>query len=90
MRLLLGILAVLFFGLQYRLWIGEGSVASIVQTQKEIAAQQEINDRLSKRNSRLTSQVQELKKGLDSVEEQARSQLGMIKKDETFYLFVKN
>lgn len=90
MRFLLGILTVLFFGLQYRLWIGEGSVASIVETQNQITAQQEINDRLMKRNSRLTSQVQELKKGLDSVEEQARTQLGMIKKDETFYLLVKH
>ena len=90
MRILLGILAVLLLGLQYRLWIGEGSVASIVQTQNLIAAQQDLNDQLQQRNSRLTSQVNELKKGLDSVEEQARSQLGMIKSDETFYLLVKH
>lgn len=90
MRILLGTLVVILFGLQYRLWIGEGSVAAVVQTKNLIAAQQDINDQLRHRNTRLASQVQELKKGLDSVEEQARSQLGMIKKDETFYLLVKH
>ncbi|MCG8317284.1 MAG: septum formation initiator family protein [Pseudomonadales bacterium] len=43
---------------------------------------------LSERNRRLSAEVKDLKQGLGAVEERARSQLGMVKDDETFYLII--
>ena len=38
-------------------------------------------------NARLTSEVHDLKEGLDMVEEKARSELGMVKPNEIFVQF---
>ena len=42
------------------------------------------NDALKEHNSKLDSEVQDLKTGTGAVEERARFELGMIKKDEIF------
>jgi len=74
--------------LQLRLWIGDGSLAEVWQLRGEIEKQQQENHVLAERNRRLAAEVKDLKEGMDAVEERARSQLGMIKKDETFYLII--
>ena len=81
-------LSVIFLSFQYRLWIGEGSVAHIVQLNEEISRQGELNTQLVQRNDKLYSSVTALKTTLDAVEGKARSELGMIRKGETFYLVV--
>jgi cell division protein FtsB len=88
MRPLLIVLALMLTGLQYRLWVGEGSFADIVALNSQIATQQIANDVLRQRNQRLETQVAEFKEGLDSVEEHARNQLGMIRKGESFFLLL--
>ena len=45
--------------------------------------------RLRSRNQALEAEVADLKSGLDAIEERARSELGMIDNDETFYQFVR-
>ena len=82
------LLLLFFTGLQYRLWIGPGSWAQVVALQREIAQQMTINDRLQGRNQVLENEVRDLKNGMDSVEERARSEFGLIKQGETFYLLV--
>lgn len=72
-------------GLQYRLWVGEGSLAQVRELQKQIADQQGENERLLERNRILEAEVAELKKGTETVEERARHELGMIKDKETLY-----
>ena len=72
--------------LQYRLWRGEGSIAQSKHLEKEIKQQQAENDRMRERNRILDVEVQDLKLGADSVEERARNNIGMIKKDETFFM----
>lgn len=72
-------------GLQYRLWVGEGSLAQVRDLQKQIADQQGENERLLERNRILEAEVAELKKGTETVEERARHELGMIKDKETLY-----
>lgn len=76
------------FGLQYRLWFGAGSWEQIVQLERDIEAQSAKNSQLSSRNSVLENEVRELKSGMDSVEQRARSELGLIKQGETFYLII--
>lgn len=71
--------------LQYRLWVGEGSLADVHNLRQEIDDQKQELLRLEKRNSALQAEVADLKRGLDAIEERARSELGMIKEDEVFY-----
>jgi cell division protein FtsB len=70
--------------LQYDLWVGDGSLTSAWQLQRAIGEQVAENDRLKSRNDTLAAEVDDLKSGLAAIEERARSELGMIKKDETF------
>ncbi|KEQ17790.1 septum formation initiator family protein [Endozoicomonas numazuensis] len=72
--------------LQVQLWMGEGSVAEMVAIKSQITQQDRENDRLYRRNHLLATEVIELQNGLQTLEEQARLDLGMIKKDETYYL----
>ncbi len=88
MKALLAVLLVLLTGLQYRLWIAEGSWADVTRLEREIEKQASENERLKERNRRLSIEVQALKNGLDSVEERAREDLGMIREGETFYMMV--
>jgi cell division protein FtsB len=84
MRWLAAILLLSVVWLQYRLWVGEGSLAEVHTLRQEIAAQKEEIARMSARNDALEAEVQDLRDGLDALEERARSELGMIKKGEVF------
>ena len=78
-------LVLLLILLQYPLWFGSSSVFSIWQLKKEINLQRAENSRLTERNRVLQAEVQDLKQGLEAIEERSRSELGMVKKGETFF-----
>ena len=84
MKVLFAILIFIIIYFQYRIWIGEGSFAQVHALQKQISKQQAENERLRERNRILAAEVEALKSGT-GVEGVARSELGLIKKDETFY-----
>ena len=86
--LIAGLLLCLVF-LQYRLWIGDGSLAEVVQLQKRIDQQTAENASLTERNQQLAKEVEELKTGLKSIEARARQEMGMIKEGETFFMVVE-
>ena len=88
MKILLAVLIVVLMVLQVRLWHGEGSLSDIDRLEHEIATQATTNTGLEQRNKGLLQEVSDLKTGLDSVEEHARSEMGLIKKGETYYLIV--
>ncbi|EZQ18735.1 cell division protein FtsB [Pseudomonas sp. G11-1] len=75
----------LLAALQYRLWVGEGSLAHVTQLKQDIASQQSENEKLLERNRVLTAEVIELKQGLETIEERARHELGMVKEGETLF-----
>jgi len=79
------ILLLLLAGLQYRLWVGNGSLAQVTDLTQQIADQRAENEILRERNRVLDAEVLELKKGMETVEERARHELGMIKEGETLY-----
>ena len=85
-RILFWILVIIFFSLQLRLWIGDGSLAEVWHLNSAIEQQSRENHLLEERNKRLRAEVKDLKEGTDAVEERARTQLGMVKEDETFFL----
>ncbi len=88
MRLLIGILVLLLLVLQYRLWVGEGSLAEVHALRQEVAVQRAELEAMQQRNNALRAEVKDLKKGLDAVEERARSELGMIRDSEEFYQII--
>lgn len=81
------VLVLLLGFLQYRLWVGEGSLAQIAELKRDIQKQQLENAHLRARNQALASEIEALKNG-SSIEDRARRDMGMIRKDETFILIV--
>ncbi len=90
MKIIAASLIALLIVLQYDLWVGEGSLTAAWQLEDTLADQKQENDRLKSRNDTLAAEVQDLKSGLSAIEERARSELGMIKKDETFVQVVED
>jgi cell division protein FtsB len=90
MRWLIWLLVVLFVLLQYKLWMGDGSLAEVWDLYRQTELQKQENQRLQERNQALEAEVEDLKQGLDSIEERAREELGMIRDDETFYQIIED
>lgn len=88
MRTCIFLLACLVILLQYDLWVGEGSLATVWRLQQSIEQQNNENKVLKDRNKALEAEVLDLKQGQDAIEERARSDLGMIKKGETYIQIV--
>lgn len=80
-----GFLLFVFAWLQYRLWIEENGMRDTIQLKNAILAQHQENTQMRERNRALLAEVWSLKHGKEAIEEQARSELGMIKKGEQFY-----
>ena len=74
--------------LQADLWLGDGGVHSLVTVDHHIQAQQLENERLRLRNAQLDKEVHLLKMGDAVTEEKARLDLGMVKENETLFLWV--
>ena len=83
-RILLVGLVLLLLILQYRLWVGEGSLAEVYNLRQAVKSQQQELDRLRQRNQELRAEVDDLKQGLEAVEARARSELGMVREGETY------
>ena len=90
MRILIAILLILLVILQYDLWVGEGSLATVWSLQKSVDAQQEENEKLRERNAMLEAEVKDLKSGQDAIEERARNDLGMIREGETYIQVIES
>jgi cell division protein FtsB len=89
MRWLATALLVALILLQYRIWISDDGLRGVERLQHAVAAQQTLNATLIRRNSRLEAQVADLKSGTAAIDELARSDLGMIGPNETFYQVVQ-
>lgn len=82
-------LIIVLFVLQYRLWFESGGMKEMAKLKQTIALQFNSNNQLKKRNEELLFQIQRLQNSEDATESRARNELGMIKKDETFYQILK-
>jgi len=89
MKWLTGIFLFLLILLQYSLWFGTGGLLRVWQLNQTLEVQKAENARLKERNEALEAEVRDLKQGLEAIEERARSDLGMIKKDETFFQVIE-
>jgi cell division protein FtsB len=82
------ILIIAFAALQYKLWLGDGSIHQWFELEQKNITQEETNRKLKERNRVLASEIEDLKTGHEALEEKARSDLGMIKEGETYYHLV--
>ena len=89
MRVLAVVLALLIVLIQYPLWFGKGGWLRVWEAERQLAEQVEKNRRLSQRNAGLAAEVRDLKQGFDAVEERARFELGLVKRDEVFFQIVE-
>jgi cell division protein FtsB len=85
MRIVAAVLLVLVLALQYRLWVSDDGMREMWRLRDEVATQQAENEKLKERNRTLVAEVQDLKQGKTAIEERARTDLGMVGKDESFY-----
>jgi cell division protein FtsB len=85
MRLLIGLLVLAFAALQLKLWLSDSGLREVARLKAQVQMQTDENRQLAERNAALEAEVQDLKHGTSAVEERARSELGMVKPDETFF-----
>ena len=83
-RLVPAFLITLLLVLHAQLWFGRGSVFSVNEMQRKLAAQKEANQRARQANERVASEVRDLREGLEMIEEKARMELGMVKPNEIY------
>ena len=74
--------------LQYRLWLSNDGVSEVLRLRSAVAVRQADNARVAERNRQLAAEVRDLKQGYTALEERARSDLGMIAGNESFYQVV--
>jgi cell division protein FtsB len=87
-RIIAGLLLTALVVLQYRLWASPGGMREVWRLEKAITVQVEENERLEQRNKTLAAEVRDLKEGRTAIEERARTDLGMVKSNETFFQIV--
>ena len=85
MKILAAILVGLIVLIQVPLWLGKGGWFRAWELENQVSKEQQKNHQLGVRNAGLAAEVKDLKTGTDAVEERARYELGMVKKDEVFY-----
>lgn len=85
MKTFIAIIILLIIHFQYRIWVGDGSVAQIDAYQLRLDDLKKQVEEKRQRNEALYAEVLDLRKGQEAIEERARDELGMIKEDETFF-----
>ena len=83
-RFVPAILITLLVVLHAQLWFGRGSVPNVNRMAGELEAQKQKNVQAQLVNDRLAADVQDLREGLEMVEEKARLELGMVKPNEIY------
>jgi cell division protein FtsB len=86
LALVLGVLVVL---IQYPLWLGKGGWVRVWDIDRQLAGQRAKNELAQARNDALAAEVRDLKQGYGAIEERARFDLGMVRKDEVFVQIVE-
>ncbi len=90
MMKIINALLILFLAvLQYQIWFGNSSARALDELEAQQQVQRDENALLKNRNDILEVEILDLKNGLEAVEERARAELGMIGKDEVFYLIIE-
>jgi cell division protein FtsB len=87
-RIVAAILFSALLALHYRLWISDSGMQEVWRLENAVAEQEQENAGLKERNRTLAAEVQDLKEGRTALEERARTDLGMVGLNETFFQVV--
>lgn len=79
------VLAMACLAMQGQLWLSDGGFSKTRELRAAVAIQRQQNQVLRERNVALDAEVINLKEGRAAAEERARTDLGMIGRNETFY-----
>ena len=89
MKIIAFFLLTLLIWLQYKVWLQDGGIPEVLQLEQEVEEVKTEVKSLRERNASLDAEVKDLKKGLDAIEERARSEMGMIKEGEVYYQVIE-
>ena len=78
----------MFLVMQYMYIFGDSGLLATRLLVQDVRAQAAFNQRLADRNERLRMEIQRIKHDKSVIESMARNDLGMIRPEETFYLYV--
>jgi cell division protein FtsB len=88
-RLIPAILVTLLVIVQAQLWFGRGSLRKVAELERQLQQEKQANEEARRVNEQLSAEVNDLKEGLNMVEERARHELGMVKPNEIFVQIAK-
>ena len=88
-RLVPVVLIALLAIIQAQLWLGKGGVPSVAELERELQQQKAANEEARLQIEQLIAEVNDLKVGLNMVEERARHELGMVKPNEIYVQIAK-
>ena len=88
-RLVPIVLLVLLLVLQGQLWFGRGSLSHVADLEQKAQQEKAANLEARRTNEQLSAEVNDLKEGLNMVEERARHELGMVKPHEIYVQVAK-
>lgn len=89
MKIIAFVLLFLLIWLQYKIWLQDGGIPEVIELQQDVEEVKTEVGKLQERNASLDAEVKDLKKGLDAIEERARSEMGMIKEGEVYYQVIE-
>ena len=90
MKIIIAGLLTLVVLLQLTLWFGKDGLGDLWAQKQSAEYIQKENHKLRQRNETLQAEVIDLKTKLNAVEERARTDLGLVKKGETFYQIIED
>jgi len=88
-RLIPIVLITMLLLVQAQLWFGRGSLSNVAELERQLQQEKQANEEARRVNEQLSAEVNDLKEGLNMVEERARHELGMVKANEIFVQIAK-
>jgi cell division protein FtsB len=88
-RWIILLLAMIFLFMQIKIWISKDGYQQMNNLQENVKTQNKNNAQLRIRNEKLKAEIEDLKVGIEAIEERARTDLGLIGKDEVMYIITK-
>ncbi|MBD8050709.1 septum formation initiator family protein [Limnohabitans radicicola] len=88
-RLVPALLITLLVIVQAQLWFGRGSLRNVAELERQLQQEKQANEEARRVNEQLSAEVNDLKEGLNMVEERARHELGMVKPNEIYVQIAK-